>query len=153
MKNSKKFFKTFYKIHDSLFISGFISERNLDEAVELGITAIVNLMEFQGYDPRPKIAFLHAGYKDQIYVPREILSEIFTFIEDQMKNGKVLVHCGQGVSRSGGIIIGRLLIEHPEWTWDDALEFANKSRYIMPAQKIKKSILDYLESIEGQRRE
>ncbi len=152
MSERKKFFKTFYKIHDKLFIAGLISEQNMDEAADFGITAIVNLMPLELYDPRPRFAFLHAGFKDQIYIPHEILGKIFAFIDEHMKEGKVLVHCAAGVSRSGGIIVGQLLIEHPEWNWNDALDFANTRRYIMPAQKIKQSILDYLESKEGWRR-
>lgn len=152
MSKRKRFWQTFHQIHDRLFISGLISENNLDEAAELGITAIVNLTRVENYDPRPRIAYLHAGFKDQIHIPSEILSKIFTFIDEQMKEGKVLVHCGSGVSRSGGIVVGRLLIEHPEWTWDEAMQFARRSRDIMPDSKIKQSILDYLEKNQGRLR-
>jgi protein-tyrosine phosphatase len=58
-----------------------------------------------------------------------------------------------GISRSGGIIVAWLLKENPNWSWNDALEYVNKSRLVFPAVEIKESILDYFESIEGIRRE
>ena len=70
-----------------------------------------------------------------------------------IKNGKVLVHCAMGISRSGGIVVAWLLKENPNWSWNDALEYVNESRLIYPAIEIRESILEYLESVEGRRRE
>jgi protein-tyrosine phosphatase len=74
-------------------------------------------------------------------------------MDQHIKGGKVLVHCAMGISRSGGIIIAWILKENPNWSWNDALEYVNKSRLVFPAVEIKESILDYFESIEGTRRE
>jgi protein-tyrosine phosphatase len=67
-------------------------------------------------------------------------------------DGKVLVHCAMGISRSGGIIVAWILKENPTWGWNDAMDYINKSRLIFPAVEIKESVLDYFESIEGKRR-
>ena len=80
------------------------------------------------------------------------MDEIFEFIDYHIKNGKVLVHCARGVSRSGGIIVAWLLKEHDDWTWDKAVDYVSKSRLIYPAVEIKESILEYFESIENRRR-
>ena len=97
--------------------------------------------------------YLYRGFADDWYVPHEFLEEIFEFIDYHIKNGKVLVHCARGVSRSGGIIVAWLLKEHDNWTWDKAVEYVSKSRLIYPAVEIKESILEYFESIENRRRE
>ena len=68
-----------------------------------------------------------------------------TFINDKIKRGKVLIHCNSGISRSGGIIVAQLLIENPNWTWDEARKYVRRFTKISPHLKIKESILDYLE--------
>ncbi|MFW9992772.1 MAG: dual specificity protein phosphatase family protein [Candidatus Odinarchaeota archaeon] len=145
------------KVHDRLFIGPWknysVDSEELEELVALGITAIVNLMKQKFYDPRPRLAYLHKGLRDGAYIPRELLHEILTFIDKHVQTGKVLVHCASGTSRSGGIVTARVLTEHPDWGWDEALAFVRQSRDIMPARKIQDSILDYLESVEGYRRE
>jgi protein-tyrosine phosphatase len=96
---------------------------------------------------------LHKSLKDENYIQRKDLKEILDFINKHIKNGKVLVHCHSGISRSGGIVVARLLQEHPKWTWEQAKNYVRKITSISPHPLIKESILDYLESKEGQRRE
>ncbi len=142
------------KISDRLYIGAYWPSLNFTKLEKLGITAIVNLMEREHYDPPlDKYTYLHKGISDDYYTPHESLKEILDFIDDQIKNGKVFVHCMMGVSRSGGIVVAWLLKEHPEWTWDEAVQFVKKSHGIYPAIEIKESILDYFESIEKRRRD
>ncbi|MBD3211779.1 MAG: hypothetical protein GF311_04150 [Candidatus Lokiarchaeota archaeon] len=143
-----------YKIHKNLYIGAYWPRLNFQKFKKLGITAIVNLMEEDLYDPRPLgFTYLHRGFPDDWYPPHSFLKDILEFIDEQIEKGKVLVHCAMGISRSGGIIVAWLLKAHPEWTWDDALEYVYQSRLIYPAIEIKESILDYFENIEGKRRE
>jgi protein-tyrosine phosphatase len=143
-----------YKIHKNLYIGAYWPRLNFEKFKKIGITAIVNLMEDNLYDPRPLgFNYLFCGFPDDWYPPHSYLEEILTFIDEHIKKGKVLVHCAMGISRSGGIVVAWLLKEHPNWTWDDALEYVYKSRLIYPAIEIKESILDYLEKKQGKRRE
>lgn len=143
-----------FEVHKNLYIGGYWPSLDFQKLKEIGITAIVNLMEENVYDPRPHgFAYLYRGFADDWYVPHEFLEEIFEFIDYHIKNGKVLVHCARGVSRSGGIIAAWLLKEHSNWTWDKAVDYVSKSRLIYPAVEIKESILEYFESIENRRRE
>jgi protein-tyrosine phosphatase len=114
---------------------------------DIGITAIVNLMEENLYNPTHLgFHYLHKGFPDDTYPPHEFLDEILNFINFHLKNnGKVLIHCSMGVSRSGGITIAWLLKENSHWSWQDALSYVKKSKFIAPAIEIKQSILDYLE--------
>ncbi|MFX1427213.1 MAG: dual specificity protein phosphatase family protein [Promethearchaeota archaeon] len=121
---------------------------------DIGITAIVNLMEENLYDPTPLgYYYLHKGFADDTYPPHEYLDEILNFIDLHLnKNGKVLVHCSMGVSRSGGVAIAWLLKKNPNWSWEDALSYIKKSKFIAPAMEIKHSVLDYIEKLEDRKR-
>ena len=134
-----------YKIQDNLYIGSYRAAKKLKKLRKEGIKAIVNLMEKKKYDPRPEFAYLYKPLKDRTYIPSEDLHEIMTFINDKVKRGKVLIHCNSGISRSGGIIVAQLLIENPNWTWDEAKKYVRKFTKISPHLKIKESILDYLE--------
>jgi len=143
-----------YKVHKNLFIGAYWPRLNFKKFRKIGITAIVNLMEDNQYDPRPLgFAYLFRGFPDEWYIPDGYLKDIIEFIDEHIKNGKVLVHCAMGISRSGGVVIAWLLKENPNWSWNDALEYVNESRLIYPAIEIRESILEYLESVEGRRRE
>jgi protein-tyrosine phosphatase len=53
------------------------------------------------------------------------------FIDTHRTNGRtVFVHCRNGVSRSGMVIVAYLMWEHG-WTRDDALKFAREKRSIV----------------------
>ena len=137
------------KIEENLFISGAIFQEDLPNLLDLGITAIVNLMPSRHYNPPPELAFLHEGFPDGTFIPMDTLDRILEFVVTQMEQGKVLVHCAAGISRSGGIIIGALLCKHPKWDWNDALEHVRQKRYVMPAFEIKESIFDYFRTRKG----
>ncbi len=70
-----------------------------------------------------------------------------------MHVGRILVHCDRGVCRSAGIVVGQLMRENPDWYWDDALKFIREHGFFAPTDMIKKSVLDYLEKKDGDRRE
>ncbi|TFG00664.1 MAG: hypothetical protein EU541_01635 [Promethearchaeota archaeon] len=132
------------QITDNLFISDYISEENFFELDHLGINAIVNLSLKDDYDAPSEINYLHVGFPDGSYIPYEKLEEIYTFIHREKQEGKILIHCLAGVSRSAGILIGQLMIDNPDWTWNDAYNFVKEKKWIMPANEIKESIKDFI---------
>ena len=143
-----------YKVHENLYIGAYWPRLNFNKFKEIGITAIVNLMEDNLYDPTSLgFDYLYRGFPDDWYPPHEFIQEILDFIDVHINQGKVLVHCAMGISRSGGMIVAYLLKENPDWSWEDAMEYVGKSRLIFPAVEIRESVLDYFESIEGYRRE
>jgi protein-tyrosine phosphatase len=111
-------------------------------------------MEESLYNPTSLgFSYLHKGFSDDSYPPHEYLNEILDFIEKHLENnGKVLVHCSMGVSRSGGVVVAWLLKKNPSWSWSNAVSYINKSKFIAPAVEIRESILDYLEATEDFRR-
>jgi atypical dual specificity phosphatase len=142
-----------YKITPTLYIGAYWPRINFDQLKQKGITAIVNLMEENLYDPsKLGFSYLHKGFPDNFYPPHKIIEEILQFIEDHQQNGKVLVHCAMGISRSGGIVVAYLLKKNSSWDWTQAIKFVNETKFISPAIEIRAAVLDYLESIEGRRR-
>ena len=144
-----------YKVHENLYIGAYWPRIDFEELKKEEITAIVNVMENDLYDPRPEgFHYLFKGFPDNTYPSHLFLKEILDFIDEHIKKrkGKVFVHCSMGISRSGGIVIAWLLKENPNWTWSDAFKYVGKSKIILPAVEIRESIIDYLEKIEGKRR-
>lgn len=142
-----------YQITDSLYIGAYWPRINFKILKRKGITAILNLMEDNLYEPDKKYSYLHLGFPDETYPSHDLLKKALDFIDVNIQTGKVLVHCAMGISRSGGIVVAWLLKKHYDWQWDDAVRFVRESRGIGPAYQIKTSILDYFEKIEGKRRE
>jgi protein-tyrosine phosphatase len=143
-----------FEVHKDLYIGAYWPRLNFRKFREIGITAIVNLMEESLYNPTNLgFSYLHKGFPDDTYPSHEYLDEILNFIDYYLKeNEKVLVHCSMGISRSGGIIVGWLLKENLTWSWTDAMSYVKNSKFIAPAVEIRESILDYLEGIEKNRR-
>ncbi|MFX1456201.1 MAG: dual specificity protein phosphatase family protein [Promethearchaeota archaeon] len=143
-----------FEVHKNLYIGAYWPRLNFSKFKEIGITAIVNLMEEKLYNPtRLGFSYLHKGFPDDSYPSHEYIEEILNFIDQQLKNGgKVLVHCSMGISRSAAIIAAWLLKENSNWSWSDATSYIKKSKFIAPAVEIRESILDYLEGIEKYRR-
>ncbi|MHA1687791.1 MAG: dual specificity protein phosphatase family protein, partial [Promethearchaeota archaeon] len=94
-----------FKVYENLYFGGYWPDFNLPKLKEMGITAIINLMEENLYDPRPhSFKYKYKGFPDDWYVPHEYLDEILEFIDVHVEKGKVFVRCARGVSRSGGVI-------------------------------------------------
>ncbi len=142
-----------YKIQENLFFSGYWPGFDFEELEKMGITAIVNLMEREMYTP-PKGTFkyLHKGFPDDARIPPNYLTEILNFIEVHTKNGKVLVHCSMGISRSGGICVAWLMHQNKNWSWKDAVNYIKEVHPVYPAKEIRESVLEYFESTEGKKR-
>jgi protein-tyrosine phosphatase len=141
-----------YKITDNLYIGSYRAAKKLKKLKKEGITAIVSIMEKEKRKPSPEFNYLFKAINDRTYINHEDLQEILSFIEKNGAKGKVLVHCASGISRSGGIIVARLLLENPNWNWEKARKFVRNITTISPHPNIRKSILDFLESKEGKRR-
>jgi protein-tyrosine phosphatase len=143
-----------YRVHENLYIGAYWPKLNFEKFKDIGITAIVNLMEENYYNGADQgFNYLFKGFPDEWYPPHSYITEILGFIDNNIEHGKVLVHCAMGISRSGGIIVAWLLKKNPDWSWNEAMTYVNKSRLIFPAVEIRESVLDYFESIQGYRRE
>lgn len=139
----KPFYLTLIK--KNLYLSNKVwLERDLPALRENHIGAIVNLVENHTYSVPADIAYLHCPFPDQTNISYEILDTIYTFIDQHCAQTRVLVHCSAGVSRSAGIVIGQLLRENPDWSWEKAHNVVYTKRSVWVSVETRESIQAYL---------
>ena len=135
-----------YEITKQLFLSRLVGPPHFDALVNQGITAVVNLEPDHVFESDPRLRYLFEGVLDWRPIPHEALDRIYTFIDEEIVKGKVLVHCFSGKSRSGGVVVGWLMLQNPDWTWETAVDFVRKARNIRPAPGIEEGIRKYVEA-------
>jgi hypothetical protein len=71
------------------------------------------------------------------------IGESVNFIKEAIGNGNtVLVHCIEGRSRSGSIIIAYFMDKY-KWTYEQAIEYVRKQRYAMPNVGFKNQLVNF----------
>ena len=133
------------KITDNIYISDLASSQNKDRLKEDGITHILSAV--LGFEPTFPDDFNYMN----IYV-RDIETEDLSFYFDVCgdyihkainNNGKVLVHCSYGISRSASLVIA-YLIKYKEMPYDDAYMYVKKKRNIIePNEGFKRQLNEY----------
>lgn len=120
------------------------SQDSVDSTIlsQFGITHILSVgIETPPFlNPSPAIILKHIPCLD---LPETgittILNESFEFIESS-QNGRFLVHCNAGVSRSSSVVIG-YLIKKFSYTFNEAFELVKKKREcIQPNQGFFKQL-------------
>ena len=69
-----------FEVHEDLYIGAYWPRLNFRRFREIGITAIVNLMEESLYNPISLgFSYLHKGFADDTYPSHDYLDEILNF--------------------------------------------------------------------------
>ena len=119
-------------IKDFLYISGYKTASTISDLQKLKITNIINcsgdLCENLYFSD---INYLTLNIRDNVSENIECLFfKCINYIsETKEKNGRVLIHCYKGVSRSVSIIISYLMFLH-KWSYDEAFDFVQLKRPI-----------------------
>uniref|UniRef100_A0A6B2LKN1 Protein-tyrosine-phosphatase n=1 Tax=Arcella intermedia TaxID=1963864 RepID=A0A6B2LKN1_9EUKA len=74
------------------------------------------------------ISYMHLNLRDVQGVP--IIPEFkaaFAFIDEGLKEGAVLVHCAQGISRSASFVVAYLM-QRNSWTLSESIEHVRQRR-------------------------
>ena len=123
-----------------LYLDSFTDAMQRSDMLERGITHVLNVArecdsentsepDHEACIPATLFKFLKVDVCD--HSDEDIgrhFEECLTFIEDaRLHNGKVLVHCRQGISRSPTIVIAYLMSVH-DYTLDDALHYVQSKR-------------------------
>jgi len=131
--NERKFEEDYNEIiEDFLYISGYKTASTISDLQKLKITNIINcsgdLCENLYFSD---INYLTLNIRDNVSENIECLFfKCINYIsETKEKNGRVLIHCYKGVSRSVSIIISYLIFLH-KWTYDEAFDFVQLKRPI-----------------------
>ena len=128
------------------------SERDVALLRREGIGAVVSLTEERPLPMPASIAHLHKGFPDGSHPSQTLLAEIYAFIDTHRRDTNVLVHCGAGVSRSAGIVVGQLLREHPGWTWERALHGLHAKHFVWVSLETRESVMAFVGARAGRRR-
>ncbi len=134
-----------------VYVGNFIAA---SQAPELGIDAVLNLTnEFTlTFSDDNQIAYKQIGLLDgaEHPIPDKVLLEAIAWIEEQLQQGKkkVLINCRAGIGRSGSIGLAYCFYKHPQWNYQETLDYIwNKKADIYPHAGLQES-LEYLFPIE-----
>jgi hypothetical protein len=109
------------------------SQPMADELRNLGITGIINCTMDSSDDYKHEgIEYIRVAVSDNEYANIMLyFAGCIDFINKHLKsNGKVLVHCQMGASRSGSVVIAYLMKEN-KLCLNDAFSFAKKRRCLV----------------------
>jgi protein-tyrosine phosphatase len=88
------------KIWDRLFLGSLLDAERLGRGNPLGISAVISLSETAPCNTRREITYIHVPIDDAQPIPVDQFDAIMRAIADHIRSGKVLIHCGSGVSRA-----------------------------------------------------
>lgn len=106
----------------------------------LGFSAVVDLRDGDVSPAREGVEVLRVANRDGDPWTREQVLGILDFIARHIADGKVLVACAAGMSRSASIVVGYLV--RSGWDVAEAFDEVRRSRpRIMPVPKMLDSVL------------
>lgn len=134
------------RIIDRIYIGSYSAAQNLPYRNEPGITHILNCtpspheiyLDLHHTMEQFKIAQININ--DGYEIPFDEFWYAIKFIDEAVhSNGKVLVHCHAGISRSAGIVAGYLM--YHGFSWDEAIELIRRNRpQVYPHPNIELSV-------------
>lgn len=131
------------KITDNIYLSDYASSLNKNKLKDEGITHILTLVigvnEIYPEDFKYKIIELMDCKTENI---SQYFDECIKFIDECINNnGKILIHCSQGISRSPTIVIAYLINKYAK-NYSDIYQYIKEKRKIVePNEGFKKQLL------------
>ena len=105
-----------------MIIGGRLSRREATEAVERGVTAVLDLTaEFSEVQPFRRVTYRNIQIVDLTAPITQQLKDAAAFITEQVTRGVVYVHCKIGYSRSAAAVGAYLLAAGRARTADEAI--------------------------------
>jgi protein-tyrosine phosphatase len=137
------------EVYPNVWIGSENGARNLKEIKKNNITHVLNItIEANNFFP-DLLQYFNIRIADAIDVDileSGILEQCLNIIDETLQNnGRILVHCQAGMSRSGSIVIA-FLMKHKKISYERALSHAVSIRNcIMPNISFEKQIKKYFE--------
>jgi protein-tyrosine phosphatase len=88
------------KIWERPYLGSLHDARRLAKANPHGIMTVVSLSEYPPINTLPEITYVHIPVEDEQPIPLAQFTTIFEAISNNIRRGKVLLHCGSGISRA-----------------------------------------------------
>ncbi len=131
------------KIWERLYVGAKDDAENLAKANPLGISTVVSLCDVPVAHRRPGINYLHIPIEDEQHVKVGQFDAVMDAIAENIRWGKVLVHCGVGVSRAP-IMVAGYMASVGYLNVDAALAEIRKVRSISPSTILLNSVKGHL---------
>ena len=88
------------KIWWRLYLGSMSNAQRLAKANPHRLTHVVSLSENAPITTHPEITYVHLPVEDEIAIPPAQFNAIIDAISNNIRRGKLLVHCGSGISRA-----------------------------------------------------
>ena len=88
------------KIWWRLYLGSMFDAQRLAKTNPHGLTHVVSLSENAPITTHSEISYAHLPVEDEIAIPPARFNAIMITISNNIRRGKVLVHCGSGISRA-----------------------------------------------------
>ena len=133
------------QIWERLFLGSLYDAERLGRANPLGLTTVVSLSATAPCNTRPEINYIHLHVEDAKEIPVDQFTAVMSAIAENIRRGKVLIHCGSGISRAPVIVSAYLhLVGYADF--DTALEEIAELRPIVaPSAILLASVKEHLQ--------
>jgi len=140
-------------IIDRLAIGDLSDAKNKTMLLECGVTAILNVAKEAQYEPDANyFDYYKVSIDDGQAMDFSHLTEAVDFIHSRIRNGKVMVHCLMGVSRSSTIVL--CYLHECGFSLREAMNLIKKKRpEAQPHIALYNSVREYYLKKEGEFRE
>ncbi len=88
------------KIWWRLYLGSIFDAQRLAKANPHGLTHVVSLSQNAPITTHPEINYVHLPVEDELAIPPERFNATMDAISNNIRRGKVLLHCGGGISRA-----------------------------------------------------
>jgi protein-tyrosine phosphatase len=88
------------QIWERLFLGSLYDAERLGNANSLGLATVLSLSATGPCNTRREITYIHLHVEDAQAIPVRQFDAIMHAIAENARRGKVLIHCGSGVSRA-----------------------------------------------------
>ena len=132
------------KIWERLYLGSLLDAERLRKANPFGISAVISHSETGPCNTRPEITYIHLHIEDAQPIPVDQFTAIMRAISDNIMRGKVLLHCGSGISRAPIMTAAYLHVAGYKH-FDAALEeIAGLRPFINPSAILAASVREHL---------
>src|SRR5450759_825273 len=87
------------KIWWRLYLGSMFDAQRLAKTNPHGLTHVVSLSENAPITTHSKVTYVHLPVEDELAIPPARFNAIMDAISNNIRRGRLLVHCGSGISR------------------------------------------------------
>ena len=132
------------KIWWRLYLGSMFDAQRLAKANPHGLTHVISLSENTPITTHSEITYIHLPVEDEIAISSARFNAIMDAISNNMRRGKLLVHCGSGISRAP-IMVAAYLHAVGYKEFDAALQdIALLRGFISPSAILLASVREHL---------